>query len=51
MFKKILVPLDRSALAERVLPHAVALAAVFQSQVTFLHVLDPVHMTNYAVRR
>jgi nucleotide-binding universal stress UspA family protein len=48
MFKEILVPLDRSALAERVLPHAVALATVFQSHVTLLHVLDPVHMTNYA---
>lgn len=46
MFKRILVPLDRSALAEHVLPHAVALAAVFQSHVTLLHVLDPVHMTN-----
>jgi nucleotide-binding universal stress UspA family protein len=48
MFNKILVPLDRSALAERVLPHVAALAAVFQSRVTLLHVLDPVHMTNYA---
>jgi nucleotide-binding universal stress UspA family protein len=48
VFKRILVPLDRSALAERVLPHAVALAALFQSHVTLLHVLDPVHMTNYA---
>jgi len=48
VFEKILVPLDRSALAERVLPHAVALAAIFQSHVTLLHVLDPVHMTNYA---
>lgn len=48
MFNKILVPLDRSALAERVLPHAVAMAAIFQSHVTLLHVLDPVHMTNYA---
>ncbi len=48
MFKRILVPLDRSALAESVLPHTVAVAAVFQSQVTLLHVLDPVHMTDYA---
>lgn len=48
MFRNILIPLDRSTLAEGVLPHAVALAGVFQSQVTLLHVLDPVHMVSYA---
>ena len=40
MFEKILVPLDRSTLAECVLPHAVAIARAFQSQVTLLTVLE-----------
>lgn len=37
---KILVPLDGSALAECVLPHARAFAKAFQSDVTFLHVVE-----------
>ena len=40
MFDNILVPLDRSVLAECVLPHAVAIARAFQSQVTLLSVLE-----------
>ena len=40
MFNRILLPLDRSALAERVLPHAIAVARAFESQVTLLHVMD-----------
>ena len=40
MFNNILVPLDRSALAECVLPHAVGMALAFQSQVTLLSVLE-----------
>jgi nucleotide-binding universal stress UspA family protein len=40
MFKRILVPLDESALAECVLPHVAALAHAFRAQVTLLHVLD-----------
>jgi len=40
MFDNILVPLDRSDLAECVLPHAVAVARAFQSQVTLLTVLE-----------
>jgi nucleotide-binding universal stress UspA family protein len=40
MFNKILVPLDRSSLAECVLPHVVAIAGAFESQVTLLHVMD-----------
>ena len=40
MFDNILVPLDRSDLAECVLPHAVAIARAFQSQVTLLSVLE-----------
>jgi nucleotide-binding universal stress UspA family protein len=40
MFNNILVPLDRSSLAECVLPHVVAIARAFESQVTLLHVMD-----------
>ena len=40
MFNPILLPLDRSALAECVLPHAIAMARVFESQVMLLHVMD-----------
>lgn len=38
----ILIPLDGSALAEAVLPHAIALAKVFNSKVTLLHVIEPI---------
>lgn len=40
MFNRILLPLDRSTLAECVLPHAIAVARAFESQVTLLHVMD-----------
>jgi nucleotide-binding universal stress UspA family protein len=40
MFDKILVPLDRSPLAECVLPHAVALARSLDAQLLLLHVLS-----------
>jgi len=40
MFDRILLPLDRSALAECVLPHAIAIARAFGSHVTLLHVMD-----------
>ena len=40
MFNRILLPLDRSPLAECVLPHAVAVARAFESQVVPLHVLE-----------
>ncbi len=39
MYKKILVPLDGSGLAERVLPHAAILAKATGSEVTFATVL------------
>lgn len=39
MFEHILLPLDGSSLAERVLPHAVALSAAFNSQLTLLRVI------------
>jgi len=41
MPNRILVPLDGSHLAECVLPHAVAIARAFGSQVTLLRVLAP----------
>jgi nucleotide-binding universal stress UspA family protein len=40
MFNQILLPLDRSALAECVLPHAIAIARAFESQIMLLHVMD-----------
>lgn len=40
MINTILVPLDRSKLAECVLPHVVAFASAFHASVTLLHVLD-----------
>lgn len=40
MFDRILVPLDGSSLAECVLPHVIALAQAFESQVTLLRVLE-----------
>ena len=40
MFKHILLPLDGSSLAERVLPHAVALSGAFNSKLTLLRVIN-----------
>ncbi len=47
MFNRILLPMDRSPLAECVLPHAVVVARAFESQVTFVHVMDPPHQANW----
>ncbi len=47
MFNRILLPMDRSPLAECVLPHAVAIARAFESQVTLVHVMDPPHRANW----
>ncbi len=44
MFSNMLVPLDGSALAECVLPYAVALARAFSSRLTLLRVLERVHV-------
>jgi nucleotide-binding universal stress UspA family protein len=45
MYNKILVPLDGSKVAECVLPHIEALAAVNKSvDITFLHVVQPLDM-------
>jgi len=41
MFKRILVPLDGSPLAEGALPHAELFARIFQADIVLLQVLDP----------
>jgi nucleotide-binding universal stress UspA family protein len=47
MFNRILLPMDRSPLAECVLPHTVAVARAFESQVTLVHVMDPPRRANW----
>jgi nucleotide-binding universal stress UspA family protein len=46
MFEHILVPLDRSSLAECVLPHVRAIAGAFNARVTLLTALDPLRNAN-----
>jgi nucleotide-binding universal stress UspA family protein len=41
MYNRILLPLDGSPLAEQALPHAIAIAACFQSEMILLQVLIP----------
>ncbi len=41
MYKRILIPLDGSPLAEQALPHAVAMAQAFQAELVLLRVLVP----------
>jgi nucleotide-binding universal stress UspA family protein len=41
MYKRILVPLDGSTLAEQALPHATAQAARFEAEIVLLKVLEP----------
>jgi nucleotide-binding universal stress UspA family protein len=41
MYSRILIPLDGSKLAERVLPHAIEFARVFDASLVLLRVLDP----------
>ena len=41
MYKRILIPLDGSPLAEQALPHAIALAEHFHSELVLLRVLIP----------
>jgi nucleotide-binding universal stress UspA family protein len=45
MFNNVLVPLDGSALAEGVLPHALTISQAFETKVTFAHVLGPSNAT------
>jgi nucleotide-binding universal stress UspA family protein len=42
MYKRILVPLDGSALAEQALPHAVAQAERFGAEMILLRVVEPI---------
>lgn len=42
MFKKLLVPLDRSELAERALPYAVSLAEEYEAELLLLVILQKV---------
>lgn len=41
MYKRILLPLDGSAMAEQALPHAVALSTIFQAELILLKVQKP----------
>ena len=43
MYKKILVPLDGSALAEAILPHVRAFVECYQAEVVLLYVNPPPH--------
>lgn len=43
--RHVVVCLDRSAVGDRVLPHAAALARAFGASLTLLHVLEPPHET------
>jgi nucleotide-binding universal stress UspA family protein len=50
MFEQILVPLDGSALAEKVLPHVVAITRTFEARITLLRAVDrKPHVGNEAV--
>jgi nucleotide-binding universal stress UspA family protein len=41
MYKRVLIPLDGSALAEQALPHAMAQAGCFQAELILLKALEP----------
>ena len=47
MFNRILLPMDRSPLAECVLPHAIAVARAFESRVTLVHAMESLHRVNW----
>jgi nucleotide-binding universal stress UspA family protein len=47
MLNRILLPMDRSPLAECVLPHAVAAARAFESQMMLVHVMDLPQRANW----
>ncbi|HVS60826.1 MAG TPA: universal stress protein [Gemmatimonadaceae bacterium] len=48
-FKRIIVPLDGSSLAEQILPEVVALAKLDESQLTLLHVVVPRNSSQKAI--
>ncbi len=41
MYRRVLIPLDRSSLAEQALPHAIAQARNFEAELILLRVLEP----------
>jgi nucleotide-binding universal stress UspA family protein len=41
MYKRVLIPLDGSPMAEQALPHAIAQAGRFQTELILLKVLEP----------
>jgi nucleotide-binding universal stress UspA family protein len=47
MFNRILLPMDRSSLAECVLPHAVAVARAFESLVTLVNAMESPDRANW----
>jgi nucleotide-binding universal stress UspA family protein len=40
--KQVLIPLDGSALAEQIIPHAIALGRLSRAEYTLLHVIEPI---------
>lgn len=46
MFDQLLVPVDRSSLAEHIIPHAIAMAQAHNSKVTLISILDPAVESN-----
>lgn len=51
MYKRILLPLDGSPLAERALPHAIAQAECFGAELILLRVVEPILPTETVVPR
>lgn len=51
MYKRILLPLDGSTLAEQALPHAVAQAECFGAELILLRVVEPIMPTDVVVPR
>jgi len=49
MYKRILLPLDGSPLAEQALPHAIAQAECFGAQLVLLRVVEPILPTETVV--
>lgn len=45
MYKRILVPLDGSELAERIVPHVEAIAKGTGAEIVLLRITDPMHAT------
>jgi len=50
MYRKIMVPLDGSERAEKILPHVEELARLYDAKVIFLRVLEPPHVASGIAR-